>query len=93
MKAPNAVKKFLWRACKNILPTKNNLLRKRVVRWKCGENDFHLFAEITRKLWLRRNSCIYEGSFTHHDGIAREAERAVNEFDRSSKQNGGPPVN
>jgi len=31
VKAPNALKKFLWRACQNVLPTKQNLLRKGVV--------------------------------------------------------------
>lgn len=28
---PNVVKMFLWRACNNILPTKKNLFKKRVV--------------------------------------------------------------
>jgi hypothetical protein len=28
---PNAAKNFFWRACQNILPTKDNLLRKKVV--------------------------------------------------------------
>lgn len=31
MHAPNVVKNFKWRACKNHLPTKDNLLRKRVI--------------------------------------------------------------
>jgi hypothetical protein len=34
VKASNASKNFLWRACQNVLPTKQNLLRKGVV-----END------------------------------------------------------
>jgi hypothetical protein len=34
VKASNASKKFIWRACQNVLPTKQNLLRKGVV-----END------------------------------------------------------
>jgi hypothetical protein len=29
--APNSLKKFLWRACQNLLPFKQNLLRKSVV--------------------------------------------------------------
>jgi ribonuclease HI len=29
---PNAAKNFFWRACQNILPTKDNLLRKKVVK-------------------------------------------------------------
>jgi hypothetical protein len=31
IKAPNSLKFFLWRACHNLLPTKQNLLRKGVV--------------------------------------------------------------
>jgi hypothetical protein len=31
VKASNALKNFLWRACQNVLPTKQNLLRKGVV--------------------------------------------------------------
>jgi hypothetical protein len=31
IKAPNSSKIFLWKTCQNLLPTKQNLLRKRVV--------------------------------------------------------------
>jgi hypothetical protein len=139
MQAPNTIKHFMWRACKNILPTKDNLLRRRVVEdpkcpicslevetiyhtiwdcpaskdvWgasqrvfqkssfivpdffhvaellyvKCGEDDFRLFAEIARKIWMRRNAYIYEGTFTHPNGIVRDAERAVNEYEQVNKR-------
>jgi hypothetical protein len=30
MRSPNVVKNFMWRACKNILPTKENLMKKKI---------------------------------------------------------------
>jgi len=32
LKVPNSSKNFLWRACQNLLPTKQNLLKKHVVK-------------------------------------------------------------
>jgi ribonuclease HI len=31
MHSPNVAKNFMWRACKNLLPTKDNLMRKRII--------------------------------------------------------------
>jgi hypothetical protein len=31
MRSPNVVKNFMWRACKNILPTKENLMKKKII--------------------------------------------------------------
>jgi hypothetical protein len=32
LQVPNSVKMFLWRACKNILPTKENLFKRKVLK-------------------------------------------------------------
>lgn len=32
MQVPNSTKVFLWRACKSILPTKDNLKRRKIVQ-------------------------------------------------------------
>jgi hypothetical protein len=32
LETPKVVKMFLWRACNNLVPTKENLFRKRIVR-------------------------------------------------------------
>lgn len=108
MHSPNVVKNFMWRACKNLLPTKENLMKKKVIEeplcpickfeiestfhvlWDCvaaqdvwgvsrkffqkcsfsvsdffhvaeavrdmgGGENFHLFSEISRRIWLRTN--------------------------------------
>jgi hypothetical protein len=113
---PHVVKMFSWQACNDLLPTRENLCKKRVtddgkchvclvedettchVLWKCpatrdvwggdsslfqkcaweGCKFMHLFeycshrfnrevlvlmAVIARKIWLRRNSLIFEGFF------------------------------
>jgi hypothetical protein len=44
LKTPNSVKHFLWRACKNILPTKINLFNRKVV-----DSNYALAV-----LWRRR---------------------------------------
>jgi hypothetical protein len=41
IKAPNSSKIFFWRVCQNLLPTKQNLLRKGVV-----EDDLCLCCKI-----------------------------------------------
>ena len=35
LKIPNAAKLFVWKACKNILPTKDNLMRRKVIQEDC----------------------------------------------------------
>lgn len=52
LKVPNAEKNFIWRACHNILPTKDNLMRRKVVKDpKCPiceleiETTFHILWE------------------------------------------------
>jgi hypothetical protein len=122
MNATNGVKNFMWRACKNLLTTKDNLLKRRLVGdlvcpicnveaettlhalWECtasrdvwgasarflqkssfngvdflhfdgalyakgGDEVLTLFLEIARRIWLRRNSWIYKGKFSHPDSI------------------------
>ncbi|KAK9993559.1 hypothetical protein SO802_023262 [Lithocarpus litseifolius] len=58
--APNKIKTFTWRACHNILPTKENLYHRKVLDEPlceaCGlatETTTHLFWECTKavELW------------------------------------------
>lgn len=43
LECPSKVKHFLWRACKNILPTNYCLAKRKVVNWDgcvlCGEKE------------------------------------------------------
>jgi hypothetical protein len=55
---------------------------------KCGGDDFFLFSEMARKLWLTRNAWIYEGTFIHPDIIVWEAGRAVKEFEQANRLEG-----
>lgn len=133
LKVPNPVKIFLWRACNNILPTKDNLKKRGIVQeswclfccsefetikhilWDCpsatdvwgacgrkvqkstGEGNFfidvmegmmerctieelELHAVIARKIWLRRNTVVYGGVFSHPNVLIQEAVSSLNEY-------------
>jgi hypothetical protein len=111
---PNAAKNFFWRACHNLLPTKDNLLRRKVVDdpncpickrepetvlhalwscpaatdvWgcskmvfqkcncddtdfltlaelfslKCGKENWVLFLQLARQIWMTRNKWVHDG--------------------------------
>jgi ribonuclease HI len=139
----NSVKMLIWKACNNILPTKDNLFKRRVVdhttclicerdeetvlhalwacpgaqdAWGCGSaklqklstnqlsflnlieelmdrcdsEEIELGVVLTRKIWLRRNSVVYGGFFTHLVQLFKEAKVSVEEFHRfNDKENRG----
>jgi hypothetical protein len=129
----NVAKNFFWRACHNLLPTKDNLLRKKVVKdpfcpicekdpetilhalWECPaamdvwgvgkkafqkvtynggefwqlaefmmnrfeEEDFGMFIQLTRQIWLRRNTWLYEGTFTSPNDIVNATANYAEDF-------------
>jgi hypothetical protein len=39
----------------------------------CDQEDLAMWAVISRRIWFRRNSVVYNGSFTHPDMVYREA--------------------
>ncbi|XP_059454931.1 uncharacterized protein LOC132185134 [Corylus avellana] len=47
---------------------------------KCDEEEFQVFVVIVRRLWLRRNDFINEGSFTPLDDILMKARATIQEF-------------
>ena len=64
MNVPHKVCHFTWRSCRNILPTKENLLRRKIVMDGCYEeccedveSSGHLFWEClwARKIWALSN--------------------------------------
>ena len=64
MNIPYKVRHFTWRSCRNILPTKDNLLRRKIVTDGCCEecckdveSSGHLFWECSwaRKIWALSN--------------------------------------
>jgi ribonuclease HI len=133
LQIPNAEKHFLWRACREILPTRDNLCKRRVLSdpicpicerepettfhalWQCpsardvwsagrklfqksrfdgpdfmqvvdsifsrGDRDeVAQFVSITRRIWLRRNGLVHEGSFLHPNRLVQQAIQAVEQF-------------
>jgi hypothetical protein len=57
---------------------------------KCDSEEIELEAVLTRKIWLRRNSVVYGGFFTHLVQLFKEAKVSVEEFHMfNDKENGG----
>jgi hypothetical protein len=47
-------------------------------------------AVIARKIWLRRNSLIFEGLFVDPNSVKREGVKALEEFKQYNKEE--PPI-
>ena len=118
LQIPNAEKHFLWLACHEILPTRDNICKRKVLSdpscpicerelettfhalWQCplardilsawgklfqksgfagpdfmqvvdsmlcrgNRDEVAQFVSISRRIWLRQNGLVYEGSFLH----------------------------
>jgi ribonuclease HI len=125
-----------WRACQDILPTRDKLFRRKVISdpscpicgleaetiihilwqcpsaqdvWsegcikvqksscsdldflqvaerileKCDMEEFQNFVIVTRRIWLRRNAFLHEGSFSHPVSIIKQAESLIEEFNQA----------
>jgi hypothetical protein len=135
---PNTAKNFLWRACHNLLPTKDNLLRRKVVDdprcpicerepetglhalwgcpaasdvWGCssvvfqkcsyegmdflglaelilfkyGKENWSLFIQLARQIWMRRNKWVHDGIFIDPNTLLRETVKFMEEFKEVNK--------
>ena len=136
---PNNVKMFVWRACHNILPTKANLFKRKVVNsalcpictlgeetvehivwsspsasdvWSCrpikiqksacysrnfaqlfeeliGRYDLQeleIFAVMARKIWVRRNELVHEGSLMDPHRVFIMVVSGLEDFQRINAQ-------
>jgi len=75
LQVPNPTKMFLWRACNDILPTRKNLLRRRViVDGKCPwcnleeETTAHViwFCPAAKDVWNAGHSIFHKCAFVEH---------------------------
>ncbi len=57
---------------------------------KCEREEIDLGAVLAQKIWLRRNSVVYEGPFAHPAQIFKKATAIMEDFHRFNvKENGG----
>jgi ribonuclease HI len=47
---------------------------------KCDQAEFAQFVSITRRIWLRRNEAIHDGSFLHPNRLIMQAVQAVEKY-------------
>jgi hypothetical protein len=53
---------------------------------RCKKEEVELFAEVARRIWLRRNDLVHGGTFTHPSLLLKSAENALEEFQRLNVQ-------
>ena len=51
MQAPLKIKKFLWRACHNVLPTKQALMRRKILEDPICERCKQAVKDLVHALW------------------------------------------
>ena len=51
MQAPLKIKKFLWRACHNVLPTKQALMRRKILEDPICEKCKQAVEDLVHALW------------------------------------------
>jgi hypothetical protein len=56
-----------------------------VLMGKCEMEELELFATIARQIWLRRNTVIHGGVFTHPSQVASNARRSLEEFRKANE--------
>lgn len=78
LKVPRKINHFLWRACTDCLPTKTNLLKRKIVAdslcqlWgKFPENTMHALwnCEVVRSVWIVEFSWVNEWQNMGHSWI------------------------
>jgi ribonuclease HI len=47
---------------------------------KCSLEDIDQFAGIARRIWLRRNRVVHEGTFSHPNSLVQQARQASEDF-------------
>ena len=72
---PHKIRHFAWRACKEVLPTKENLVRRKVLLdGACDECNLeveslaHLFWRCQHASEIWRTSNLFQGSLVHQFG-------------------------
>jgi hypothetical protein len=51
----------------------------------CNQEEIKLFVGIARRLWLRRNNLVHEGSLSHPISLVQRTVTAMEEFSKAHK--------
>ena len=53
---------------------------------RCNKEELDLFGIIVRKIWLRRNTWLHEGSFEHPTTLLRNTKKELEEFQEANSR-------
>ncbi|XP_062166249.1 uncharacterized protein LOC133872693 [Alnus glutinosa] len=51
-----------------------------------SREDLGLMAVLAQRIWLRRNTLVFEGTFAHPDTVYKEGANSLNEFKRCNEK-------
>jgi hypothetical protein len=59
---------------------------------KCSKEEVELFTVTARKIWLRRNTVVFGGMFSHPTQLLKEAKAVLEDFKRMNTSSSLPSV-
>uniref|UniRef100_A0A7N2N2Z4 RNase H type-1 domain-containing protein n=1 Tax=Quercus lobata TaxID=97700 RepID=A0A7N2N2Z4_QUELO len=78
LQVPSKVKNLVWRACRNSLPTKMNLVRRKIIT--DDNRDPRLFSMVVWALWNRRNNIRLAKEAIAIGQLLQQAQERLQEF-------------
>ncbi|XP_059431700.1 uncharacterized protein LOC132165234 [Corylus avellana] len=53
---------------------------------KCNSEEMALFVGLARRIWLRQNDILHEGTFSHPQAISLQVKQAVEDFKKAQME-------
>ncbi|XP_075645058.1 uncharacterized protein LOC142616054 [Castanea sativa] len=87
VRVPNKLKVFAWRACHEILPTRVNLAKRKIIRENlCLFSRMELFVVQAWTLWNQRNTLVHGRKMKNPYWLNRRASNYLEEYRKAQEQ-------